>query len=419
MTSASIGSQKSQNETKPSLVESSAKKTVLSMLRKLEIGHLSLTDGCDTYHFGQHLDDTKSHGHINVHHQSMYRDIILSGSIGAGESYIRGAWSSSDLVGLVRVFCQNISHINKIDQSRPLYRRLATGLFHLLNANSLSGSKKNIAAHYDLGNSFFELFLDKTMMYSSAVFPNTNASLEEAASHKLDLICQKLNLSETDHLLEIGTGWGGMAIHAASKYGCRVTTTTISRQQYEYAQKAVRSAGLEDKITLLLEDYRELTGTYSKLVSIEMIEAVGHKQYPTYFSQCSKLLENDGLMCIQAITINDQRYQSSLRSVDFIQRYIFPGGCLPSNEVIATSVSKYTDMQVVSLQDIGLHYAETLASWKSRFERQLNAVKEQGFDDDFIRMWDFYLSYCEGAFRERCISTAHFVFAKPKALLGS
>jgi len=285
----------------------------------------------------------------------------------------------------------------------------------MFNANTLTGSSKNISAHYDLGNDFFKLFLDSRMMYSAAIYPDAETQLEEAAVYKLDILCKKLRLNEDDHLLEIGTGWGGLAIYAAKNYGCSVTTTTISQEQYKHARQSVREAGLEHRVTVLLQDYRELQGTYTKLVSVEMIEAVGHKHYKQYFSTCSKLLRDDGLMCIQAITIPDQRYDQAIKSVDFIQRYIFPGGCLPSNDVISRCVARHTDMQIVNLEDIGMDYAKTLADWRKGFESNLERVKQMGFDDVFCRMWEYYLYYCEGGFRERAISTVHVVMAKPGA----
>ncbi|MCB2069151.1 MAG: class I SAM-dependent methyltransferase, partial [Ottowia sp.] len=276
-----------------------------------------------------------------------------------------------------------------------------------------TGSRKNIAAHYDLGNDFFKLFLDPTMMYSSALFPSADASLEEASVAKLDELCRQLELRSEDHLLEIGTGWGGMAIHAARHYGCRVTTTTISREQYQYACEQVQQAGLQDRVTVLCEDYRNLTGRYDKLVSIEMIEAVGHAFYSDYFQRCSALLKPEGKMVIQAITIADQRYDSARKSVDFIQRYIFPGGCLPSLAVISDHLARDTDMQMVHLRDITADYALTLAHWRERFMAAQEAVLRQGFDRSFIRMWEFYLAYCEGGFRERIIGTVQLAFAKP------
>lgn len=396
-----------------SLVEKVAKKAVLKLLQRLEVGHLVLEDGEDSYTFGQNLAEAEYHAHITIYDAQAYRDVFSNTSIGAAEAYMKGYWSTQDLTGVIRLMVANLSLINEADAKRPIWRRLASKAFHSLNANTKQGSRKNISAHYDLGNDFFELFLDPTMMYSAAVYPSADASLEQAAKYKLDLICQKLDLGPDDHLLEIGTGWGGMAIHAAQHYGCHVTTTTISKEQYQYASEKVKRLGLQDRITLLLEDYRDLTGQYDKLVSIEMIEAVGHEYYDSYFKKCSELLKSNGLMVIQAITIADQRYDYARKSVDFIQRYIFPGGCLPSNAVIANKIASKTDMQIIAIEDITEHYADTLADWSERFHTALETVKQQGFDDVFCRMWHYYLAYCEGGFRERAISTGQFVFAKP------
>ena len=314
---------------------------------------------------------------------------------------------------MTRLFSANMAAMESMQASQHWYTRLALRIAHTLNRNTHEGSKRNISAHYDLGNDFFRLFLDATMMYSSALFASPETPLETAAVDKLDEICRQLELRPGDHLLEIGTGWGGMAIHAATHYGCRVTTTTISREQFEYASKRVHELGLEDRITLLCEDYRALSGEYDKLVSIEMIEAVGHDFYSSYFQCCSKLLKADGKMVIQAITISDQRYDRARRSVDYIKRYIFPGGCLPSLAVIAGHLAQDTDMQMVHLRDITQDYAQTLRLWRQRFLDRLEDVRAMGFDDRFIRMWEFYLSYCEGGFRERIIGTAQLAFAKP------
>lgn len=395
------------------MVDKAAKKAVLAILKRLEIGHLVLEDGDNTYTFGESLISAQYHAHITVHDCHAYKDVFTNTSIGAAEAYMKGYWSTPDLTAVIRLMCANLNVINEVDAKRPIWSRWASKAFHSLNANSKKGSRKNIAAHYDLGNDFFELFLDPTMMYSAAIYPSANATLYEASVHKLDRICQKLELGPDDHLLEIGTGWGSMAIHAAQHYGCHVTTTTISKEQYEFAKARVKQLGLEDRITLLLEDYRDLAGKYDKLVSIEMIEAVGHEYYNSYFNKCSELLNPDGLMVIQAITIADQRYDYARKSVDFIQRYIFPGGCLPSNAVIAEKVATQTDMQIVALEDITEHYADTLADWRQRFHKAMDSVRAQGFDDVFCRMWDYYLAYCEGGFRERAISTGQFVFAKP------
>ncbi|MCV2403509.1 cyclopropane-fatty-acyl-phospholipid synthase family protein [Marinomonas sp. C2222] len=417
MNSVSIDSQKvkANNVT---WFDGIARKMVFTMLKKLEVGHLILEENGQTYSFGEDKDSAQHIAHIHVHNHQAFRDVFLHSSIGAGEAFMKGHWTSPDLVAVIRLMVANLNLINKIDAKRPIWSRIGAKIAHRLNANTKQGSKENISAHYDLGNDFFSLFLDPTMMYSSAIYPQENASLEDASVHKLDTICQKLQLSPEDHLLEIGTGWGGMAIHAAKHYGCKVTTTTISKEQFEFAQARVIAEGLQDKITLLLEDYRDLTGQYDKLVSIEMIEAVGHEYYDSYFSKCSSLLKPHGVMVIQAITIADQRYDYARRSVDFIQKYIFPGGCLPSNKVIADKIASKTDMQIIGLEDITEHYAKTLADWRTRFHNVKHTVSDMGFDDVFCRMWDFYLAYCEGGFKERAISTGQFIFAKPEHRLS-
>jgi len=415
MSVTSIDQVKPKAELKSSLFDGFAKKVLLKALAQLESGRLVIEDNGEVYEFGEPADSAEVIAHISVHHPSIYRALMFKGSIGAGEAYMLGAWSSPNLVNVIRLFTINIDMLNNMDNQSSIGHKISSKLFHVMNANTLTGSRKNISAHYDLGNNFFSLFLDPTMMYSSAIFPHEEASLEEASLFKLDSICRKLQLSADDHLVEIGTGWGGLAIHAAKNYGCKVTTTTISKEQYAFACEAVKREGLEDKVTLLLEDYRDLTGKYDKLVSIEMIEAVGHEYYESYFEKCSSLLKPEGLMLIQAITIADQRYEYAKKSVDFIQRYIFPGGCLPSNEVIANCVSKKTDMQIVNLHDIGFDYAKTLAEWRKRFFSQMDEVVSMGYDDVFCRMWEFYLCYCEGGFSERAISTAQIVFAKPGA----
>lgn len=392
-----------------------ARRLVLGKLATIERGFLRVEEqGGETFTFGEPEESAEVRAQIRVHDESTYMQVLLNGTIGSGEAYMQGAWTSPDLVAVIRLFVSNMSLLENMDSRWSFLHKAFLKVLHQLNANTRKGSRKNIAAHYDLGNDFFRLFLDETMLYSSAVFPRPDASLGEASVNKLEKICQKLDLKPTDHLLEIGTGWGGMAIHAAKHYGCRVTTTTISREQYEYAKAWVAREGLEDRITLLLKDYRDLEGQYDKLVSIEMIEAVGHKFYSNFFSRCSNLLKEDGLMVMQAITMQDQRYDSYRDQVDFIQRYIFPGGCLPSNQVVADHIAVDTDMQIVGLEDITFHYARTLNAWREAFFARIDEVRRQGFDSRFIRMWDFYLCYCEGGFLERVIGTAQFVFAKPR-----
>ncbi|MEP5763938.1 MAG: cyclopropane-fatty-acyl-phospholipid synthase family protein [Halieaceae bacterium] len=395
-----------------------ARRAIHQLLQSIKIGSLTLHDGGETLHFGCADNPAEPHAEIRVHSELLYKQMLLGGALGAGESYMQGEWSATDLVQVIRLFTANMALLESMDAKQSWLRKLGHAIAHTLNNNTLRGSKRNISAHYDLGNDFFELFLDQSMMYSAAVFPQPEASLEVAAEHKLDLLCQQLDLKPGDHLLEIGTGWGGMAIHAARNYGCQVTTTTISREQYQYACEKVRQAGLEDQITLLCEDYRNLEGSYDKLVSVEMIEAVGHRFYQNYFAKCSSLLKDQGLMVIQAITMPDQRYQAARDSVDFIKRYIFPGGCLPSIEVISKHLRQDTDMQMIHLRDITDDYANTLAHWRERFFEHIEEVRRQGFDQTFERMWEFYLCYCEGGFRERVIGTVQLTFAKPGYRFG-
>jgi cyclopropane-fatty-acyl-phospholipid synthase len=398
----------------PGLLQSFAQSQLEKRLSKIPSGILTIEDGSDFSSFGKKSASSELSARIVIHDRSAYRDIAFGGSIGAAEAYMSGKWSSPNLVELVRLMSVNIDFLNGLDDSKPLVQRIFDKACHWLNRNTASKAHRNISAHYDLSNDFFSLFLDPSMMYSSAMFPRESSCLDEAAVYKLDVICRKLELQASDHLLEIGTGWGGMAIHAAKNYGCRVTTTTISKEQYEAACQRVVEAGLEDQITVLFEDYRKLEGCYDKLVSIEMLEAVGQAFYQQYFEGCASLLKPDGLMLIQVITIPDQRYRYALNSVDFIQRYIFPGGSLPGHEVVIKSVRKHTDMQMVGMQEIGDDYAKTLQIWRERFMSRLDEVKALGFDDTFIRMWDYYLCYCQGAFEERVIGTAQILLARPE-----
>ncbi len=390
-----------------------AKPLLLRVMGKLENGSLTVHDGLESYRFGNSDDPTQPHAEVHVHDAAVYRQILTGGTIAAGETYIHGAWSSPDILAVTRLFSANMATMESMESGQSALVRLGLKLAHRFNRNTRDGSRKNISAHYDLGNDFFRLFLDPTMMYSSALFAGDNHTLEEASVAKLDEICRQLELQEGDHLLEIGTGWGGMAIHAAHHFGCRVTTTTISKEQFEYATAMVAQAGLQDRVTVLCEDYRNLEGSYDKLVSIEMIEAVGHEFYSNYFRCCSQLLKPGGRMVIQAITMSDQRYRQARDNVDFIKRYIFPGGCLPSIAVISDHLARDTDMQMVHLRDITPDYALTLAHWRRRFMDRLEEVRAMGFDEQFIRMWEFYLAYCEGGFRERIISTVQLAFAKP------
>ncbi len=415
-------------DTAPSTRQRWARSLVHSHLQKMQRGQLVLNEPDGTTHtFGgtntaqpHNTDDATANDRfqpveavINLHNPAAYTAIAFNGVVGAAEGYMDDHWSTPDLLAVIRFFVSNISALKKMDSERSAGNRVALNLLSRVTRNSLTGSRKNISAHYDLGNDFFELFLDPTMMYSAALFNDQDITLQQASTAKLQHICEKLELKPTDHLVEIGTGWGGMAIHAASHFGCRVTTTTISKQQHDYTKKLVTERGLEDKITVIMRDYRELEGQYDKLVSIEMIEAVGHKYFSSYFKKCSELLKPHGLMLIQAITITDQRYDQARKSVDFIQRYIFPGGCLPSLSVIANHVATVTDMGVVTVSDMSQDYAKTLRCWREAFESRTEQVRALGFDERFIRMWLYYLCYCEGGFMERVINSTQVVIAKP------
>jgi cyclopropane-fatty-acyl-phospholipid synthase len=326
-------------------------------------------------------------------------------------------WDADDLVALVRLFAANLEQVNtKMENGSARIARWLLGAAYRFQRNSLSGSKRNIAAHYDIGNDLFSTFLDRHhWMYSSAVFPYPEASLEEASTYKLDLMLEKLDVRPEHHLLEIGTGWGGLAIHAAKTRGCRVTTTTISDEQHAHTAQRIKEEGLEDRITLLKQDYRELTGRYDRLISVEMIEAVGHQYLDTYLNKLDSLLTDDGQAMLQAITIRDQRFEEAKRDMDFIKRYIFPGGFLPSHHAMLSSVMRKTSLNVVALDEIGPHYARTLREWRHRFEASLEQVRTLGYDERFIRMWRYYLCYCEGGFIERSIGTCHLLLAKPAA----
>ena len=402
---------------KPSVLDGLARRIVLRQLERLETGTIHLSDESGEYRFGCCEESGQRSVHIQVKDPRFYSEIAFGGSIGGGEAYMHGFWTCDDLVSLVRILLQNREVLDGMETGAARFTQPLQKLFHWVNRNSHEGARRNISAHYDLGNEFFALWLDETMMYSSAIFENEQTSLHQAQLDRMKHVCDRLQLTAQDHLVEIGTGWGGLAIYAAEHYGCRVTTTTISKEQYEKAKQRVAAAGLEGLVTLLFEDFRNLEGEFDKLVSIEMIEAIDHGLFDRYFAKCSDLLKPDGLMLIQAITIADQRYDEYRKSIDFIQRYIFPGSGLPSSAVMTDSVARNTDMRLLGLEDIGLHYAATLKCWRENFFRRLGEVKAQGFSDTFIRMWEYYLCYCEGAFLERAISDVQILFAKPACRL--
>ncbi len=388
-----------------------ARNLVFQRLAALPEGSVTVVDGSETRRFGQTGD---LHATITVHDPAMYVDIAFGGSLGAAEAYIQGRWSCDDLTALCRIFARNLDHADSLERG---WARLAAPFakaFHWLRRNTRRGSGKNISAHYDLGNDFFQLFLDETMSYSSAIFPEPDTLLAEASFVKMERICQKLELQPDDHLLEIGTGWGSLAIHAAAWHGCRVTTVTISRRQYELAAERIAQAGLSDRITLLLRDYRDIQGRFDKIVSVEMIEAVGHEFLDDYFRTCSGLLQPDGMMLLQAITIGDHRYERYRKSVDFIQRYVFPGSCLPSVAAICASVSRAADLRPAHLEDLTPHYAQTLRLWRRRFFERIDEVKRMGYSDNFIRLWEYYLRYCEAGFEEGVCGDVQLLLTKPR-----
>lgn len=408
-------SERAKHAAKTTWLTKLARRIVLSRLEKLQDGEIVVTENGEVMAFGHLTEDFPQSIQLRVLDPKFYSDIAFGGAIGAGEAYMRGFWACNELVDMLRILIRNREVLEQVDSGLAVLSSPLRKMFHVLNKNTRKGSRRNIAAHYDLGNDFYQLWLDPKMMYSCAHFDEPDTSLEVAATEKLDRICRKLDLSAEDSVMEIGTGWGGFAIHAAKRYGCHVTTTTISQQQFEYAQQAVREAGLEDKVTLLLQDYRDLDGSFDKLVSIEMIEAVGHEFHDEYFEKCCSLLKPDGQMLLQAITIADQRYDQYKTSVDFINRYIFPGGCLTSVTDMSQSMTRHTDMRVIHLEDIGPHYAATLGHWHERFLARIDEVRQLGYSESFIRMWQYYFCYCESAFVERATGTVQMLIMRPMA----
>jgi cyclopropane-fatty-acyl-phospholipid synthase len=381
------------------------RRLALALLSRMREGSLTVVeDGRRT-----ELGRGAPHATIEVHDASTWR-ALLRGSRGLAESYADGLWDSPDLTALIRLAARNAAQLDaprrRLTPLREPYQRLRAV------RNTPRRSRDDIAAHYDLGNELFELMLDPTMMYSSARFTDPGMTLEEASVAKLDLVCDKLALGPEDHVLEIGTGWGGFAIHAAATRGCRVTTTTLSAEQRAHALARVREAGLEDRVTILARDYRELEGRYDKLVSIEMIEAVGWKDFGTFFERCSALLEPNGAMLLQAITIDDRAYAVERASKSFIRTHIFPNGCLPSVEVIARCLARRTDLRLSHFEDFGLDYAETLRRWRANLDPE--RLEQLGYDDRFQRLWRLYLCYCEAGFAERRIGVAQALLAKPR-----
>lgn len=387
---------------------------MVKQLNNIDYGELTLFDGEQRFEFkGRYESDIKAE--IEVTDVEFYWYVALGGSVGAGEAFMNQYWQTPDLTKVIQFFAVNQQVMDSMEGGLAKVTLPLKKAFHWLNKNTHRGSRNNIVAHYDLGNDFFKLFLDPSMMYSAGIFNQPDETMHQASLNKLRRICERLRLSPQDHVIEIGTGWGSFAIFAAKNFGCKVTTTTISDEQYAYAKQRIEEEGLRSQITLLKQDYRKLEGQFDKLVSIEMIEAVGHHFYDTFFEKCSALLKPQGEMLLQAITIADQRFDLAKSDVDFIKRYIFPGSCIPSNDAISDSLKRATDMRILNLEDIGVHYAETLKKWREAFFAHIARVRNQGYSEAFIRMWHFYLSYCEGGFRERVISDVQMHLVKPMA----
>ena len=380
-----------------------------SMAAHLRGGTLVVIDDDGTHRFGDGAPEVT----MVIHDPVVYWDTLRQGSVGLGRGYADGLWDCDDLTTLTRVLNRGLRPVTAVQDRVGQAVGASTDWFRRFRPPSKHLDRHNIQSHYDVSNEFFALMLDDTMMYSSAMFAGPHTSLADAQRAKLDRLCAKLGLGPDDHVVEIGTGWGGFACHAAARYGCRITTTTISDAQYEYAAKRVVDDGLADRVTVLNKDYRDLTGTYDKLVSIEMVEAVDWRQHDTFFATCAGLLHDRGLMALQAITVEDRSYERAKNGTDFVREYIFPGGCIPSMEAIARSLRRATPLVVVDVEDIGRHYAETLRRWCDNLAAHADEVTALGLDDRFQRLWNFYLCYCAGAFLERHISDVQMVMAMP------
>jgi cyclopropane-fatty-acyl-phospholipid synthase len=391
------------------MIERVARRLVVALLERIESGQLTLVEGGARRVFGSGSPQAT----VVVHDPSAWPALARGGK-GFAETYVDGKWDSPDVTAVVEVAARNLGGIDAIRRALTPVREPWQRGRQFLVRNTPLRSREDISAHYDLGNELFELMLDETMMYSAAIFERRDMSLGDASRAKLDRICDKLDLQPSDHVLEIGTGWGGFAVHAAATRGCKVTTTTLSREQRELAQARVREAGLEDRVTVLLNDYRELTGTYDKLVSIEMIEAVGWKDFGTFFERCAALTRPEGAMALQAITIDDRLYDVEKAQRSFMNSLIFPNGCLPSVEVIARSVARHSDLRMVDLEDITPHYAETLRRWRANVDATETQIQALGYDERFLRLWRLYLSFCEAGFTERRIGSVQIVLAKPR-----
>jgi cyclopropane-fatty-acyl-phospholipid synthase len=399
----------------PRFLNQPARKILFRLGPHIQHGQIILEENGLKHVFGEVSTAYPKPGILKVCNPAFYTDAVFGGVIGITESFIDGRWTTDDLPSLIRIVMHNESLYNALDRGLGSLLQPLRNLFHAFRHNSEKGSRRNIMAHYDLGNDFFSLFLDETMAYSSAYFPTPETSLAEASRAKFDRLCKRLHLQPDDTLLEIGTGWGGFAMYAASEYGCHVTTTTISPSQKAWVEDQIKQKGLQDKITVLGLDYRKLSGQFDKLVSIEMIEAVGHQYLDHFFECCGKLLKPDGLMALQAITVPSRYYAKHKRKATFINQYVFPGSCLPSDIAMCQSITRGSDMELVVKEDITAHYVKTLAIWRSRFMSKLDEVRKFWPGEAFIRTWDLYFASCEAGFAERDIGVAQYVLAKPKA----
>jgi cyclopropane-fatty-acyl-phospholipid synthase len=390
-----------------------ARKILFSILKRLKRGQIHFLEADLHLTFGKITEDKSLEASVSVFHPGFYNRIVFGGSVGAGEAYMMGLWATDDLTTLFRIFLLNQELFEGLDKRWSRLAAPAYKIVHALRRDTRKGSLSNISAHYDLGNDFYQLFLDETLTYSCGIFEKKTSTMKEASLAKYDRICRKLALKSSDTVLEIGTGWGGFAIFAAGQYGCHVTTTTISNEQYRLAQERIERAGLRDRIHVLFEDYRDLKGRFDKLASIEMIEAVGHQYLGTFFRKCSDCLKEDGMMLLQAITIADRVFEKHKNTVDFIKRYIFPGSCIPSIAAMSRAVARGTDLKIDHLEDITPNYPRTLRAWRSRFFENIEQVKALGYPNAFIRMWEFYLCYCEAGFQERYLGDVQMRLIKP------
>lgn len=396
------------------LLGSVARRVVLSRFSRIAEGDLTLIDGADVLRVGRRGDPLRAT--ITIHDPRFWGAIAAGGTNGGAEAFMDGWWSTDDLVAVVRIAARAGGGAAALEAGRFSAAQWLARAGHALRRNTRRGARRNIEAHYDLGNAFYALFLDETMTYSCGIFERPDATLREASEAKIDRACRKLGLRPGLHLLEIGTGWGELAIRAARDFGCRVTTTTLSREQHAFATARVRAAGLSDRVDVRLEDYRDLRGRYDRIVSIEMIEAVGWEYYEDFFRVCGERLTPDGLALVQSITLPDQAFERAKREVDFIKKHVFPGGCIPAIGPLVQAAGRGSDLGLVGLEEFGLHYAKTLRHWRERFLARRADVRTLGFDDRFLRLWEYYLAYCEGGFLERYIGAAQLLFAKPRAL---